>query len=136
MRQWSNRLRAADVDVLLQDELNHPSLFGVNRRLRGRVRYPIVSIVHHLRSSEEHPPLLRRLYRQVESLYLNSVDAFIYNSHTTRASRRRPPAATPAAHRGLPGGRPPPRGSADLPGNRHPTRHMRRIRSASCSWAT
>jgi glycosyltransferase involved in cell wall biosynthesis len=83
---WHRQLRTANVNILLQDELNHPSLVDVNRRLRGQVRYPIVSIVHHLRCSEEHPPLLRRLYRQIESLYLNSVDAFIYNSHTTQAT--------------------------------------------------
>lgn len=83
---WHGRLRTANVNILLQDELNHPSLVGVNRRLRSQARYPIVSIIHHLRSSEEHPPLLRRLYRQIESLYLNSVDAFIYNSRTTQAT--------------------------------------------------
>ena len=29
-------------------------------------------------------PLLRRLYREIERLYLNSVDALLYNSETTR----------------------------------------------------
>jgi glycosyltransferase involved in cell wall biosynthesis len=81
LRRKLENLRA---DVLLQDELNHPSLFWVNRRLRGRVAFPIVSIVHHLRSSEEHPAWLLPLYRRVESGYLKSVDGFIYNSRTTR----------------------------------------------------
>ena len=49
-------LRAVEFDVLLQDELNHPSLFRLNERLRGKIEYPIVSIVHHLRSSEAHRP--------------------------------------------------------------------------------
>jgi len=61
------RLRA---DILLQDELNHPSLFWINRQLRGQIAYPIVSIVHHLRSNELHPAWQNRFYRWVERLYL------------------------------------------------------------------
>ena len=80
------RLSRANYDLLLQDELNHPSLFWLNRRLRARVNYPIVSIVHHLRSSERHPAALMPLYRQVERRYLRSVDGFIFNSETTRTA--------------------------------------------------
>jgi len=80
----SHRLQSLEVDVLLQDELNHPSLFWVNRAIRSGVSYPIISIVHHLRSSEQHPRLLNRLYRAIEYRYLASVDAFIWNSQTTR----------------------------------------------------
>jgi len=71
---------------LLQDELNHPSLFWLNRGLRQRVEYPIISIVHHLRSEEFHPPGLRHLYRWVERAYLASVDGFVFNSRATRDS--------------------------------------------------
>jgi glycosyltransferase involved in cell wall biosynthesis len=78
------RLRAAPFDLLLQDELNHPSLFWLNRRLRREAPYPIVSIVHHLRSSEPRSPLMNRLYRAVERRYLRSVDGYIFNSQTTR----------------------------------------------------
>lgn len=77
------RQLARGYDVLLQDELNHPSLAWVNSRL-GRNRPPIVAIVHHLRASESHPATRKWLYRFVERHYLNSVDAFIYNSQTTR----------------------------------------------------
>jgi len=76
----------ARFDVLLQDELNHPSLFWLNRRLAGRVSYPIVSIVHHLRSLEQRPAWQNRLYRRVEQVYLQSADGFIFNSQTTRAA--------------------------------------------------
>ncbi len=76
------RLRHANFDVLLQDELNHPSLFLLNQKLRGR--YPIISIVHHLRSSEARPAWQNWLYRQVERRYLASVDGFIFNSQTTK----------------------------------------------------
>lgn len=85
-RQLANRLRDLSIDLLLQDELNHPSLVRVNQRLRGRVSYPIVSIVHHLRCSEDHPRVWRQIYRQVERGYLQSVDSFIFNSHTTKAT--------------------------------------------------
>jgi glycosyltransferase involved in cell wall biosynthesis len=78
------RLAALPVDLLLQDELNHPSLFGINRFLRRRVDYPIVSVIHHLRADEDHPRLLRPLYRWVERRYLQTVDAAIYNSESTR----------------------------------------------------
>ena len=40
------------LDVLLQDELLHPSLFFLNSRVQKALAGPIISIVHHLRSSE------------------------------------------------------------------------------------
>ena len=83
---WFRSLAEARVDVLLQDELNHPSLFLINRKLRGRVHYPIVSIVHHLRCSELRPAWQNRLYRMIEQRYLSTVDGFVLNSATTRAA--------------------------------------------------
>jgi glycosyltransferase involved in cell wall biosynthesis len=71
-------------DVLLQDELNHPSLAWANGRL-GRERPPLVAIVHHLRAAEKRPVWQNRLYRVVERRYLRSVDGYIYNSQATRA---------------------------------------------------
>lgn len=82
------RLRQASFDLLLQDELNHPSLAWLNPRLRRVVRYPLISIVHHLRSSETHPRLWLPLYRAVERQYLNSVDGLLYNSQNTAATVR------------------------------------------------
>ena len=82
--QWQQKINSLDVDILIQDELNHPSLFLVNGTIRPRISFPIVAIVHHLRSSEEHPHLLRRFYKWVERRYLCSVDGFIWNSQTTR----------------------------------------------------
>jgi len=60
------RLCQASLDVLLQDELTHPSLFWLNRRLKSRVRYPLVAIVHHLLCSEARPAWQNRFYRWVE----------------------------------------------------------------------
>ncbi|MEE9532483.1 MAG: glycosyltransferase family 4 protein [Syntrophobacteria bacterium] len=83
---WLNSMARARLDVLLQDELNHPSLFVLNRRLRPRVSCPIISIVHHLRSWEQWPLPVRPLYRAVERRYLASVDGFVFNSQATRQS--------------------------------------------------
>ena len=80
------RLAAARLDVLLQDELNHPSLFWLNRRLRAVVSYPIVSVVHHLRSDEARPSWQDRLYRRIERQYLASVDGLVTNSEATRTA--------------------------------------------------
>jgi glycosyltransferase involved in cell wall biosynthesis len=77
------RLCLISLDVLVQDELNHPSLFWLNQRLKKRVRYPIISFVHHLRCSEAHPAGENLFYRWIERRYLTSVAGFICNSQTT-----------------------------------------------------
>jgi glycosyltransferase involved in cell wall biosynthesis len=80
------RLRAARLDVLIQDELCHPSLFLVNRRLKKQAQYPIVTLVHLLRTSEPRAAWLNRLYGAVERRYLKTVDGAIFNCETTRAT--------------------------------------------------
>jgi len=75
------RLQALEADLILEDELAHPSLAFGNRRLRpSKTR---VAVVHHLRASEPRAPWLNRLYAQVERRYLTSVDGFIVNSRAT-----------------------------------------------------
>src|SRR5258706_4741369 len=69
------------LDMLIQDELNHPSL----RAATHHKPYPVVSLVHHLRCSELRPGWQNAFYRMVERRYLNSVDGFIFNSHTTHS---------------------------------------------------
>lgn len=69
------------LDILIQDELNHPSLIGANA---GKHPYPVVSLVHHLRCSELRPQWQNNLYRVVEKKYLQGVDGFIFNSKTTQ----------------------------------------------------
>lgn len=83
-KMFYQRLAGLRVDLLIQDELNHPSLFLINSRLKKVQDTPIISIVHHLRSSEEHPMGRKMLYRAVEKRYLQTVDGFVFNSHTTR----------------------------------------------------
>ncbi|MBI5841354.1 MAG: glycosyltransferase family 4 protein [Chloroflexi bacterium] len=70
-----------DLDLIIQDELNHPSLLSANARPR---HYPVISLVHHLRCSELRPKRLNDFYRLVEKRYLNFVDGFIFNSQTTK----------------------------------------------------
>lgn len=70
------------LDILIQDELNHPSLIAANRNPHP---YPIISLVHHLRCSELRPQWQNDLYRTVEKKYLQSVDGFIFNSETTKS---------------------------------------------------
>ncbi len=80
------RILAADLDVLIQDELNHPSLIRLNSRLKALSPLPVVALVHHLRCSEARPRWQNALYAAIERRYLHGVDAFIFNSHTTRRS--------------------------------------------------
>ncbi len=103
-------LSGTPFDLLLQDELAHPSLFLLNQRLRRRVSYPLVAIVHHLRCSEARPAWQNLLYRHAERQYLNSVDAFIFNSRATQsevnrlAGANRPAVVAPPGGDNLPGG--------------------------------
>lgn len=69
-----------ELDLLIQDELNHPSLIAANT---GDHPYPIISLVHHLRCSEPRPRWKNAIYRMIEKKYLQSVDGFIFNSQTT-----------------------------------------------------
>jgi glycosyltransferase involved in cell wall biosynthesis len=79
----AKRVRAAQLDVLLQDELAHPALLRLNRQLRGKVSYPIVSLVRRLRCAEPHSAGEQDFYRSIERRYLASVDGFICQSATT-----------------------------------------------------
>jgi glycosyltransferase involved in cell wall biosynthesis len=78
------RLESLRADIVLQDELAHPSLFRLNRRIKEAPPGPVVSLVLHLRSCEIHPPWKQHLYRWVEQTYLRYVDGFIYTSHAIR----------------------------------------------------
>ena len=70
-----------NLDLIIEDELNHPSLIVANR---GKHPYPIISLIHHLRCSELRPKWQNSFYRIVEKKYLDSVDGFIFNSTTTQ----------------------------------------------------
>jgi glycosyltransferase involved in cell wall biosynthesis len=76
----TRRLADARVDVVLEDELCHPSL------LRSRRRCPVVTVIHLLRSDERRHAALHGLYAALERRYLTGVDAAVFNSDATRAS--------------------------------------------------
>lgn len=78
-----NHLDRNSFDVLLQDELVHPSLFLLNKKLAQRFRLPIIVIIHHLRSSESRASWKNHMYRTIEKQYLASADGFIFNSSET-----------------------------------------------------
>jgi glycosyltransferase involved in cell wall biosynthesis len=84
-RSLAARLAAKRFDVLLEDELNHPSLVLTNRRLKRRAACPIVSVVHHLRADELVGSRLAPVYAAVERRYLASLDGAVFNSAATRA---------------------------------------------------
>ena len=73
-------------DILLQDELNHPSLFLLNKRIRERVGARMIAIVHHLRCSERRAKFINYIYRQIETRFLEQMDGFIFNSAHTRTT--------------------------------------------------
>jgi glycosyltransferase involved in cell wall biosynthesis len=87
-RRTRDRLLGWEGDLLLQDELAHPSLVLHNKALRRRGRVPIVSIVHHLGISEGGCAIARAARRPVERAYAQGVDGFLFNSATTRQSVR------------------------------------------------
>jgi glycosyltransferase involved in cell wall biosynthesis len=78
------RLRTGGFDLLIQDELCHPSLFLLNRRLRRQAGSPLVALVHHVLCKETRPRWQNMLLSVAERSFLASVDGFILNSETTR----------------------------------------------------
>jgi glycosyltransferase involved in cell wall biosynthesis len=81
------RLLAGDFDVLVQDELCHPSLFLVNfrlRRLRRRGGPLLIALIHHVLCREPRSGWQNWLLAIAERRYLASVDGYIHNSATTR----------------------------------------------------
>lgn len=80
------KLLQLDVDILIQDELVHPSLFILNHQIKSKIKYPIISLVHHLRSKEVHPARAKFFYRIIEKIYLKSINAFVFVSKATMKS--------------------------------------------------
>jgi len=73
-------------DLIIEDELNHPSLLSANA---GEHPCPVVSLVHNLHSLEPRAVWQNNLFRGIERRYLNSVDGFIFNSETTRIAAQK-----------------------------------------------
>ncbi len=73
-----------ELDVLVQDELNHPSLVWLNKQLRTLGNYPIVSLVHLLKVTQTTRRLPKLFYGRIERSYLRSLDGIIFTSQTAR----------------------------------------------------
>ena len=79
------RIYELELDILLEDELNHPSCIILNQHLKNGKHPPVVSIVHHLRL-EEDKRRNQTLQAWIERGYLRGVDGFVFNSKTTASS--------------------------------------------------
>ena len=78
-----------DLDLIIEDELVHPSVLVANWRHSAdpsRSKPALLSLVHNLHSSERRAAWQNAFYRQVEKLHLRSVDGYIFNSQATRDS--------------------------------------------------
>ena len=96
-RRLYRRLLDHNCRLLLQDGLIHPSLVGLNQRIKGRHSCPLLAIVHQVLCHQPVKRYQQLFYRAIERRYYKSVDGFILNSETTRASveslvGRQPPA--------------------------------------------
>lgn len=75
------RLAALNCDVLIHDELCHPSLLRRDHRLP----YRVLSLVHLLHSSAQNWAAPQRiLYRAIEKHYMQRVDGWIFVSRATQ----------------------------------------------------
>ena len=80
------QLTAESLDVLIEDELNHPSLFRLNEELKKKQDLPIVSVVHQVLCRQPRAASRNVFYRYFESRFLNSVDGLVFNSHSTQTA--------------------------------------------------
>lgn len=82
------RLTTHQYDIILQDELCHPSLFWRNNSIRSELQTPVITIVHALKTGLHKNAFTRSLIKLIESHYLQSVDGLIYISEYTRNQSR------------------------------------------------
>ncbi|HWV14993.1 MAG TPA: glycosyltransferase family 4 protein [Cellvibrio sp.] len=87
-REYFEKIAAAKVDILIEDELAHPSLVYLNRKLTRQLGLPVITLVHLLTAFDHHPWYSSWLYRAIERRYLQSLDGIIVNSQTTLAQTR------------------------------------------------
>lgn len=76
-------LENIQLDILIQDELVHPSFWLINQQLKKQLKCPVVSLVHLFNSARPVGTYQQVLYGFVEKSYLRTVDALILNSNET-----------------------------------------------------
>jgi glycosyltransferase involved in cell wall biosynthesis len=67
-------------DLLIEDELTHPSLLNFNRKLMDNQDISVFSIVHLLRFTEAKNRISRCFYQFIEKSYFNKIQGLIFNS--------------------------------------------------------
>ena len=77
------KLTRPHYDLILQDGMNHPSLFLINKLLKQINASPIAAIVHQVKHVYNKWSWNSFVPRLVEKKYYHSVDLLIYNSKTT-----------------------------------------------------
>ncbi len=83
-------------DIILQDEICHPSFVTSNHRLKQFGSPPIISLVHHLTTDEDHGRYLELLHKFTERVYFSGVNGILANTHVTLSRVRE------VSHRELP----------------------------------
>jgi glycosyltransferase involved in cell wall biosynthesis len=86
MKETNAKMKDLKVDVLVQDELCHSSLFLANELYQGTIGYRIVSLVHNLSCCIAADAEERERAAVIEKRYLSSVDACICVSEAVRRS--------------------------------------------------
>ncbi|MDO9162900.1 MAG: glycosyltransferase family 4 protein [Methylococcaceae bacterium] len=76
-------IAAANIDILVEDAMVHPSVVLLNRRISRQINIPVITLVHLLTSIDHHPCYSAWLFRAIERRYLQSVSGIIANSQTT-----------------------------------------------------
>lgn len=87
--RWMSEIARQPVDLLVEDALCLPSLFGMNRWLGRRRAVPVVGLVHMLRSVQPGNRFSGRFFGFPERCWLSSMDGIIANSRTTLAEVKR-----------------------------------------------
>lgn len=86
--EGQNKKSQLKLDVLIQDELVHPSFWKINHQLKRKLKCPIVSLVHLLSSAIPGGYYKKILHQTFERPYLKSVDAIVLNSQETLKQAR------------------------------------------------
>ncbi len=79
-----DEIKKTGLDFLLEDELTHPSLFGLNKYINEKLDLSIISIVHHLSFLEKINKDDRASTKFLEKKYLQTVKNYIFNSKSTK----------------------------------------------------
>jgi glycosyltransferase involved in cell wall biosynthesis len=87
-RRLDARLTERRWDLLLQDELCHPSLLRLNRHIRARRQSTIVGIVHQVLCRQPRRRLLNLAYSWGERSFLRTTDGLLFASRFNRDMAR------------------------------------------------